>query len=72
MATGTWGTGAVSLRWIDADSGEDSPFEPEASFGSFSQAGYGFDVSRDLRWLAYSHGEITGDVWMLEDRRAAP
>jgi Tol biopolymer transport system component len=70
VVSGTWGTGALSLRRLAPATGKTAPFAHGVPLGDAS-AGGDFDISRDGSLLAYTRYEARGDVWLLEVGRGS-
>jgi len=71
LASGTWGGTNMAIRRVDPQTGTSQPLTPPVIIGRWSARPM-FDISRDGRWLTFSRGNGTGDVWVSEILRKRP
>jgi len=68
LASGSWGSGDISLHRVSLERGESTPLIPSVVFG-YKSASALFDVSWDGRLLVYAREEHRGDIWVFESKK---
>ena len=65
LVSGRFGGEKLVLRWLDSETGKTLQNPLSVDFGSTVYGG-DFDLSADGELLAYSYGELIGDIWVSE------